>query len=131
MIDAVRAWFRPHCDAVRGSQTWRDVLSEIGPTRDGLHRFDMFMAELARAARRPLDIRCRCAHEFAGDETRLLQSIACLQSNDRMAARVLLTDWITSSAIDRLADNTHWFAMTLLDAGVIVSKRARRATYFH
>jgi hypothetical protein len=131
VIDAVRAWFRPHCDAVRGRESWRDVLSENGSSRNGLQCFDMFMSELAKTAGRPLDIRCRCSQEVAGDEACLLQTIACFQSNERTAAHALLTDWFAAPTTDRLASITHWFSMTLLDAGVMVRKRERRVTYFH
>ncbi|WP_250517372.1 hypothetical protein [Caballeronia sp. INDeC2] len=131
VIDAVRAWFRPHCDAVRGRKSWRDVLSESGTTHNGLHCFDMFMSELAKIAGPPLDIRCRCSLEVAGDEACLLQTIACFQSNERTAAHTLFTDRFSGSTTHRLANVAHWFAMMLFDAGVIVSKRARRVTYFH
>ncbi|SAL02019.1 hypothetical protein AWB80_08256 [Caballeronia pedi] len=131
VIDSVRAWFRPHCEAVRGRESWRDVLIESGSGRNGLHCFDMFMSELAKTAGRPLDIRCRCSPDISGDEACLLQTIGCFQSNERMTAHTLLRDWFAAVATDRLANIAHWFAVTLFDAGVIVSKRARRVTYFH
>lgn len=131
VIDAVRAWFRPNCDAVRNQQTWRDVLSESGSTPDGLHCFDVLMTELARTVARPLDIRCRCCHGYAGDEACLLQTIACFQSNDQTAANALLADWIAAPAVERLANIAHWFALALLDTGVTVRKRMRRVNYLH
>ncbi|WP_277183149.1 hypothetical protein [Caballeronia sp. BR00000012568055] len=131
LIDAIRAWFRPHCDAVRGHATWQDVLCDCGSTRDGMHCFDMLMREWVSTAQRPLDVRCRCCTEFAADEVHLLHAVACFQSNDWLAARALLRQCFSPSCIDRLSDITHWFALMLGDTGVAVRNRERRVTYLH
>jgi hypothetical protein len=131
VIDAIRAWFRPHCDAVRGKQNWQDVLRDIGSTRDGLRCFEGLMSEWVRTSGRQLDVRCRCSPELAGDEVSLLQAIACFQNHDSLAANRLLRTSFAATCIDRLSRIAQGFAMTLTDTGVIVRHRARRATYFH
>jgi hypothetical protein len=129
VTDAVRAWFRPDCDAVRGRKTWQDVLLDAGLSRDGLHRFDILMAEWAGTIQRPLDIRCRCSTELASDETQMLQVIACFQSHDIVSARTLLNGWFSTGDAVRLSHIAHWFAMTLADVGVSVRNRERRVSY--
>jgi hypothetical protein len=131
VIDAIRAWFRPHCDAVRGKQNWQDVLRDIGATRDALRCFESLMSEWVRTAARQLDVRCRCSPELAGDEVCLLQAIACFQTHDSLAANTLLRTGFAATDIERLSSIAHGFAMTLTDTGVAVRHRARRATYFH
>jgi hypothetical protein len=131
LIDAIRAWFRPHCDAVRGRATWQDVLCECGSTRDSMQCFDLLMREWVRIAKRPLDVRCRCCTEFAADEVHLLEIVACFQSNDRLAALTLLSDCFAPACIERLSDMAYWFAMMLNDTGLAIKSRERRVSYLH
>ncbi|WP_459906320.1 hypothetical protein [Caballeronia sp. HLA56] len=129
VTDAVRAWFRPDCDAVRGRKTWQDVLLDAGLSRDGLQCFDLLMGEWSIAARRPLDVRCRCSSELSYDETQLLQVLAHFQSHDIVSARSLLNAWFSSGEIVSLSHIAHCFAMTLFDVGVPLRNRERRVTY--
>ncbi|KMZ11174.1 hypothetical protein BHUM_06219 [Candidatus Burkholderia humilis] len=131
VTNAIRAWFRPHCDAVRGKQNWQDLLCDTGSTRDGLRVFESLMSEWVRTAGRQLDVRCRCSQKLAGDEVSLLQAIACFQTHDALAANKLLRTCFAATCIDRLSSIAHGFAMTLTDTGVIVRHRTRHATYFH
>lgn len=55
-----------------------------------MERFDLVMRSLATVSLRPLDMRCRCATDMAGDEALLLQTIALLQTTRSQAAVRLL-----------------------------------------
>lgn len=131
VVSAVRTWLRPQCDAVRTRNSWRDVLSEAGMTADGLTYFDMLMRALMRTTCRPLDMRCRCASDLAKDEASLLQTIALLQKTHSQAAMQLLNDWLPQPAVSGMLKIARWFAISLLDAGIVIRVRMRRVTYMH
>jgi hypothetical protein len=131
VLNAVRTWLRPRCDAQGRSANWRAVLSEAGVTADGLGYFDLLMHQLRRSARRRLDTRCRCARELAKDEASLLQTIALLQRVRGDAAVELLNDWLSEPALSGVLKIVRWFAIALLDAGLVIQVRKRRVTYMH
>jgi hypothetical protein len=131
VLQAVRTWCHPRCDAVRKRQNWRDVLSDAGLTANGLIRFDMMMQTLLQASCRPLDMRCRCATDLANDEAALLQVIAHLQSTCSSIATEVLDGWLSSPAAGNALKFIRWFAIALLDAGIEINARARRVSYVH
>jgi hypothetical protein len=131
VLNAVRTWLRPRCDAQGRSADWREVLSDAGVTADGLGYFDLLMQQLRRSARRRLDTRCRCASELAKDEASLLQTIALLQRVRGDAAVELLNDWLSEPALSGVLKIVRWFSIALLDAGLVIQVRKRRVTYMH
>jgi len=131
VLNAVRTWFRPRCDAVRQGQHWRDVLGDAGLAIAGIDCFDMMMHALLHASHRPLDTRCRCASDIASDEASLLQTLAYLQSTDSSAATDLLNQWLPSASVGHTLKVMRWFALNLLNAGIVVRLRARRVAYMH
>ena len=131
VLVAVRTWFRPRCDSVRQGQLWRDVLTEAGLGVSCLDCFDMMMHGLLHASHRPLDTRCRCASDVAGDEASLLQTLAHLHLADSSAATDLLNHWLPSASIGSTLKLMRWFALSLLNAGIAIPARARRVTYMH
>lgn len=131
VLDAMRTWLRPQCDAVRKRASWRESLSEAGLTTDGLISFDMLMRSFSGIARRPLDTRCRCASELAKDEAMLLQSIALMQGMRGDETSGLLEECFAKEAINVVRKVVHWFAFSLLEAGLELRVRERRVTYMH
>ncbi len=131
VLGAVRTWFRPHCDAVRQGQHWRDVLADAGLALAGIDCFELMMHALLHASHRPLDMRCRCASDIASDEASLLQTLAYLQSTDSSAATELLNQWLPSASVGHTLKIMRWFAMNLLNAGIVVRSRSRRVAYMH
>jgi hypothetical protein len=131
VLNAVRTWLRPRCDAQGSNGDWRDVLSDAGLTVDGLGYFDLLMGLLRRFAYRRIDTRCRCASDLAKDEASLLQTIALLQRVRSDAAVELLNDWLPEPAVSGALKIVRWFAIALLDAGLVIQVRTRRVTYMH
>lgn len=131
VLTAVRTWLRPECDAVQRSRDWREVLSDVGMTVDGIGYFDTLMRSLMCASCRPLDTRCRCATDLAKDEASLLQIIALLQRTYSEAATQRLSDWLPQPTVSCVLKTVRWFAIALLDAGLVIPVRARRVTYMH
>ncbi|SDI19609.1 hypothetical protein [Paraburkholderia phenazinium] len=131
VLNAVRTWLRPRCDALGRNGSWRDVLSEAGMSVDGMLYFDLLMRFLRRCAYRRLDTRCRCASDLAKDEASLLQTIALLQRVRGDAAIELLNDWLPESAVSGVLKIVRWFAIALLDAGLVIQVRSRCVTYMH
>jgi hypothetical protein len=87
-----------------------------------MERVDLVMRSMLTVSTRPLDIRCRCATELAGDEAALLQTIALLQATHSNAAMRL------PSGIVKLI---RWLAIDLLDADLEIRVRDRHVTYMH
>ena len=131
LLEAVRTWFRPHCDAVRRGQTWRDVLYDAGLRQPSIECFDMTVHALLRASCRPLDTRCRCATGTTADEASLLKAIAHLQAANCSAAVEALSEWLPDSSVGNVLKIMRWFAINLLDAGITIRARERRISYMH
>ncbi|HXZ09399.1 MAG TPA: hypothetical protein VEI25_15215 [Paraburkholderia sp.] len=131
VLAAVRTWLRPQCDVVRRSKDWHDVLHDAGMTAEGIGYFDTLMRALMCASCRPLDTRCRCATDLAKDEGSLLQIIALLQRTSGDAAMQILNDWLPPPTVSRVLKIVRWFAISLLDAGLVIQVRVRRVTYMH
>jgi hypothetical protein len=131
LLEAIRTWFRPHCDAVRRGQSWRDLLSDVGLLQPGIDYFEMAVHALLRASCRPLDTRCRCATGTTADEASLLQAIAHLQSANCPAAVEAMSDWLPDSSVGNALKITRCFAVNLLDTGITIRARERRVTYMH
>ncbi|NML32535.1 hypothetical protein [Paraburkholderia antibiotica] len=131
VLSAVRTWLRPACESARGSQHWRDILSEAGLRQDGIEHFDLLMRSLMHVSYRPLDMRCRCATELGKDEAVILQTIALLQKTHSGAALRMLAEWLPAPAVSGVLKLLRWFAIDLLDAGVELDVQARRVSYMH
>ncbi|PLZ04304.1 hypothetical protein CY652_01120 [Burkholderia sp. WAC0059] len=131
VLQAVRTWLRPHCDAHGNRASWHGTLAEAGLRIEGIGHFDLLMAALQCASNRPLDTRCRCATELAHDEASLLQTIALLQSTRSEAAMQILNDWLPPAGASGVLKIARWFAIALLDAGLELRARERRVTYMH
>jgi len=131
VLNAVRTWFRPRCDSVRQGQQWQEVLADAGLAVAGIDCFDLMMHALLHASHRPLDTRCRCASDIASDEALLLQTLSYLQSTESSAAADLLNQWLPSASVGHTLKVMRWFALNLLNAGIVVRSRTRRVAYMH
>ncbi|MDR5760648.1 hypothetical protein [Caballeronia sp. LZ035] len=129
VIDAVRAWFRPHCDTARKQQSWQDVLNEAGLNCKDIDCFNRAIVALVHTPNRQLDIRCRCCNELGSDEGQLLEAIAQFQLFDMATAESALSSWFPKLCVARLATLIHWLASTLSNAGINIHSRARCVTY--
>lgn len=131
ILTALRAWLRPHCDARPAVMNWKEVLHKAGLGDEGTEHFDLVMRALMIVTPRPLDARCRCATELAGDEASLLQTIAFLQQQRAQMAINLLAVWLPAPAVSGLLKLIRWFAIDLLDAGLQIRVRERAVSYMH
>jgi hypothetical protein len=98
---------------------------------DGIERFDLVMRSLRAVSTRPLDLRCRCATDLAGDEVLFLQAIALLPATRSDAAIQLLSQWLPQPAISGMVKLMRWLAIDLLEGGLEIRVRERHATYMH
>jgi hypothetical protein len=131
VLDAVRTWLRPQCDAARKRESWHEALAEAGLSMDGVISFDMLMRSFIDISHRPLDTRCRCASDLARDEAMLLQSIALMQAERSDDTTALLQECLPKQAVNVVRKVVHWFAVSLLEAGLELRVRERRVTYMH
>jgi hypothetical protein len=131
VLFAIRTWLRPRCDGRRAHQQWQEILRMAGLRAEGIERFDFVMCSLTAVSVRPLDLRCRCATELAGDEAALLQTIALLQATRSDAAIRLLGAWLPQPAVSGIVKLIRWLAIDLLEAGLEISVRERHTTYMH
>ena len=54
-----------------------------------------------------------------------------LQKTHSHAAMQLLNDWLPQPAVSGMLKIARWFAISLLDAGIVIRVRVRRVTYMH
>lgn len=130
-LTALRAWLRPRCEAQSAFMGWAELLRRAGLKEDGIEHFDLIMRMLTTVTMRPLDTRCRCATELAGDEAGLLQAIALLQRGHRSKAIKELGERFPAPAVSGLLKLIRWFAIDLLDVGLHIRIRERAVNYMH
>jgi hypothetical protein len=130
VLDAVRAWFRPHC-AAGTAANWQEVLTDNGFNRHATDCFNRVMSEWARIANRQIDIRCRCSVEMSADEGRLLEVMAQFQTDDLPKARDKLISWLPTSHLSQLENLLQGLAARFLNVGVDLDLSTRPVTYLH
>jgi hypothetical protein len=130
VLDAIRTWLRPECRVQRGTEDWRTGLSDAGVSLDSLRYFDL-LGTLMHSTLRPLDTRCRCATDLTHDEASLLQVLGLLQRTRSEAATRLLNDWLPEPSVGGMLKLVRWFAIALLDAGLVIPVRTRHVSYMH
>ncbi|SAL45040.1 hypothetical protein AWB64_04776 [Caballeronia sordidicola] len=131
ILTALRAWLRPRCQVQLAVMDWKEILHKAGLKEDGIEHFDLVMRTLTTVTTRPLDTRCRCATELAGDEAGLLQAIALLQQGQGSQAIKLLGEQFPAPAVSGLLKLIRWFAIDLLDVGLHIRIRERAINYMH
>jgi hypothetical protein len=105
---------------------WREGLRAADVSRSAVSALGRFLAIVAFAARRSLEVRCMHCGIVSEDENRFLQIIGLLQDRRPMEAMRILCAWLPPAACRLAADPAEMLANSLAVSGLIVPCGAAR-----
>ena len=92
--------------------------ANAGPSLHGI------LYNIAVAATRPIDVRCRRCPNLSPDEARLLHAVACGQRGLTARAAGLLAEWLPAAAVHLTIDAVIGAGRALCASGVALPRRA-------